>query len=132
MKFQIITKKNGSHRELGRQTLELDHVETLEDLLQQVCADTLHRAANRRRDTLTQADIQESAACGKVDFGDSPRTAVPPLQTALHTMVQDFHDGLLRVYVNGHACTDLTEKLVLQAENEVVFLRLILLAGRLW
>ena len=45
---------------------------------------------------------------------------------------QDFSDGLFRVFFNGEEYTNLTDVLDVQEENELVIIRLIMMAGRLW
>ena len=54
------------------------------------------------------------------------------MDKALEVMVQDFLDGLFRVFINGEEYKALDEKLKLQGENEVVFIRFVMMAGRLW
>lgn len=54
------------------------------------------------------------------------------LEHAVQVMIQDFEDGLFRVYLNGTECTDLKEHLGVKDEDEIVFIRFIMLAGRMW
>ena len=47
-------------------------------------------------------------------------------------MLQDFHDGLIRVFINQREYCDLEEEITLLEENEVVLIQLVMMAGRLW
>ena len=54
------------------------------------------------------------------------------IKAAVQVMLQDFEDGLFRVYLNGEECLDLKGKLAVKDEDEVVLLRFVMLAGRMW
>ena len=54
------------------------------------------------------------------------------VETAVQVMLQDFEDGLFRIYFNGEECLDLKGKLAVKDEDEVVLIRLVMLAGRMW
>ena len=47
-------------------------------------------------------------------------------------MFQDFEDGLYRVYIDGEEYTELSGPVSLEENAQVVFLRLVMLSGRLW
>ena len=53
-------------------------------------------------------------------------------EQAWDILEQDFSDGLFRVFFNGEEYTNLTDVLDVQEENELVIIRLIMMAGRLW
>jgi len=54
------------------------------------------------------------------------------IETAIRVMRQDFEDGLFRVYLNGKECLELKGRLEIKDEDEVVLLRFVMLAGRMW
>ena len=81
---------------------------------------------------LTEAEIADRSAVGKVGFGRlySDRRADP--EKAVETAVQGFEDGLFRVLVNENEAAELDAPLEIHEGDRLVFIRLTFLAGRLW
>lgn len=94
------------------------------------------RKAERREDDLpaplSQAEIEERSEIGKIAFGIVYDGRMPTLAAAQQTAVQAFEDGLFRVFLNGEEQTDLDKPLTVNENDELVFIRLNMLAGRLW
>ena len=124
MKFNIIKKKASSLKELGHETIELNDIQTLNDLLYSI------KQCNVQLKPHNKEEIQILSNLGKITFENYHEQG--DFNQALNTMIQDFKDGLFRVYLNENECTDLNESLSLKEENEVVFIKLVMLAGRLW
>lgn len=133
MKVNIITKKASSLKELSHEEIELENIQTLKDLLIQM---TLHefykQHSSHHEQVLTQDDINHQAMLGKVTLGTLYNDEKEDITKAIDVMLQDYQDGLFRVYLNQEECVDLNEKLVFLQDNEVVIIKLIMMAGRLW
>ena len=144
MRLNVIRKKASSLRELGREELELPAVSTLEGLLTEMTVLEFRRRSRSNvgghqdgdavsvQDTLSREEIGQQAALGRVRFSGSYQENMGDLETAVQVMLQDFKDGLFRVYLNGKKCLDLEEKLDIRDGDEVVLIRLVMLAGRMW
>ena len=130
MKFNIIKKKASSLRELGHETIELNEIQTLNDLLYSISYYEFKKQCNVQLKPYKKEEIQILSNLGKITFENYHEQG--DFNQALNTMIQDFKDGLFRVYLNENECTDLDERLSLNEENEVVFIKLVMLAGRLW
>ena len=109
MKIWVVRKKASSLRELGREALELPEVSNLRELL-------------------TAAAEKEF----KVSFGESYNENKASLEKAIQVMFQDFEDGLFRVYLNEREYKELLEPTELHDGDELVLIRLVMLAGRMW
>ena len=134
MKLNIIRKKASSLKELGRELTEISAVSTLEELLTEL---VLVEFQNRReskegRQTLFAEEIEEQADLGRVRFPVSYQENMGTERKAVQVMLQDFKDGLFRVYINGEECVELKEKIEVKDGDEIVLLRFIMLAGRMW
>ena len=54
------------------------------------------------------------------------------LSKAIETAVQGFEDGLFRVFLGDRELENLDEKVEFAEGNEITFIRLTMLAGRMW
>lgn len=144
MRLNVIRKKASSLRELGRESLELPAVSTLEELLTEMTVWEFHRRQqggeegqqdggfHSGKDLLSKEEIRQQAALGRVRFSQSYQENMGDMETAVQVMLQDFQDGLFRVYIREKECTDLKEKLDLKDGDDVVLIRFVMLAGRMW
>lgn len=79
-----------------------------------------------------EEELKAQGQLGKVQFGELYDERPGDWEKALDTLFQDFEDGLYRVYVDGTEYTKLSQPLSLEENAQVVFLRLVMLSGRLW
>ena len=82
---------------------------------------------------LTDAQIADGAAVGRVAFGADYNGAKQDLAAAVENAHQCFIDGIYRIFVNGEALEDAPDAPVHLKENdEITFVRLTMLSGRMW
>ncbi len=81
---------------------------------------------------LTEEDIEEGARSGRIGFGRDYSGRQQDLQAAQSNALQCFEDGLIAVFRNGSRLEDLDADTGLQDGDELVFVRLTFLAGRMW
>jgi hypothetical protein len=81
---------------------------------------------------LTNEEIKQQASIGKVGFGSKYNDQKSDLQTAAMTAIQAFEDGLFRVFINEKEPYDLDGRLDLQEGDQLAFIKLTMLAGRMW
>lgn len=134
MKLQVVRKKASSLRELGREPVEIPAVSTLEELLTELVISEFRKRQEQKdtEQTLTEEEIRQQGHLGRVRFQESYQENMGDIKAAVQVMLQDFEDGLFRVYLNGEECLDLKGKLAVKDEDEVVLLRFVMLAGRMW
>lgn len=73
--------------------------------------------------------INEMAKHGKVHFGDIHRKDKADIEQAVATALQAFEDGLFLVLIDGTKVDTLDQIIRFKDNSEVVFLRLVALAG---
>lgn len=133
MKINIIKKKSSSLKELSHEEVEFNNILTLKDLLIQMTIHEFYKQQSAFNDNvLTQDHIDNQAKFGKVTVGTLYNDNKEEITRVIDVMLQDYQDGLFRVYLNKRECTDLNERLIFKKENEVVIIKLIMMAGRLW
>lgn len=132
MKIKIIKKKASSLKELSHEDIKLEQIETLKDLLVQITIYEFYKQHTSKQELLTQDEINEQAQLGKITWKELYNNKKEDITKIIEVMLQDYHDGLFRVFLNKEECGDLDEKLVFEEENEVVIIKLVMMAGRLW
>lgn len=132
MELKIVKKKASSLKEIGHEIIEINNVSTLYELLAEVSRYEWTCQQNMHEQILQDDEIKNLLHLGKMTFHDKYNQEKGDFDKSLETMIQDYKDGLFRVFFNGIECLSLDEKLDIQEENEVVFIRLVMLAGRLW
>lgn len=132
MRITIIKKKASSLKELGKESIEINDVKTLRDLLIQVTQFEYIKQHHSKMHILTKQEIHDLSQLGKISFGELYNSDKEQFDRAIQVMLQDYKDGLFRVFLNQKECLDLDEELSLEQDNEIVFIRLVMMAGRLW
>ena len=97
-----------------------------------LCVSRYIEAMNRGEAVLSNAQIDDMAQIGKIAFGIVYGEKAPGVGKSIETAVLGFQDGLFRVFLGDTELTELDEKLELQEGDTVTFIRLTMLAGRMW
>lgn len=129
MKITVIKRKASSHKELGKATFEIHEVDTLRAFLLEMTR--VQMQEKEEQDTLSRNEIQNQASSGRVRF-HLYNEQKDTLEKAEKRVLQDFQDGLFRVFIQGEEVEDIDAHLDIHEEDEVVFLQLMMLSGRLW
>ena len=116
--------------------LSLDGVPATAGELIRACADACVRE-RRGGDgdgprPLTAGETADRAGIGKIAFGVDYNGKKADPETAKETALRAFRDGLFRVFLNGTELTDASAPVHLSEGDELTFIRLVMLAGRLW
>lgn len=132
MKIKIIKKKASSLKELTSEEIEIPHVRTLKELLIAISMVEYHKQYTKKEILpMTEEKIRQYAKLGKVTF-ELYNDQQVSFNKAIETMLQDFEDGLFRVYIQQEQYTSLDQIIPIKEPIEVVFIRLMMMAGRLW
>ncbi|MFE6079136.1 hypothetical protein ACFVQB_32415 [Paenibacillus sp. NPDC057886] len=139
MNVWITVKSLGKRKPaLAKQAAELpETTDTLRQLIKNMVAQQLKALQEKNNEAewlayLMPEDIQEQGAAGKVGFGAIYNKGVPDVARAMDTAVTAYEDGLFKVFLNDEELQALDEPLIIQEDDNVVFIRFTMLAGRLW
>lgn len=133
MIVNIVKKKASSLKELGYQQIDIPKVKTLKELLIALCVheyDSLYQT--NKLNLLTSKDIEVQARLGRVKFTALYNKETVDINQAINVMLQDYQDGLFRVYLDGMECKELDANIKIEDNAKIVLIRLVMLAGRLW
>ncbi|MCM1044089.1 MAG: hypothetical protein NC417_01135 [Candidatus Gastranaerophilales bacterium] len=93
---------------------------------------------NRRQESsellqcLTGEEIEDRAAEGKISFGVNYGEKRADIKQAQENAVQCFLDGIYRIFLDDVPLTSLDEEICVSEESVFTFVRLTMLAGRMW
>ena len=139
MQIYINMKTAGSRkRALTKTPYEIpDSVSTVKELLKSLVEIEVERYNQRNADDtfikfLTEAQIEEQAATGKVGFGRIYSDKKPNLENSVENALQCYQDGLIRVFRNEQELEQLEESVHFEPGDEITLIRLTFLAGRMW
>ena len=81
---------------------------------------------------LSPEQIEDKAETGKIGFGVNYGDKKVNIPKAVENALQCFADGLVVVFVDGVKKTDLKDVVTLKEGTELTFVKLTMLAGRMW
>lgn len=81
---------------------------------------------------LTREELEDKAAAGKVGFSVNYGGKKADQDGAVENVIQSFEDGIFRVFLNGRELTGLDEPTGIREDDSLTFVRLTMLAGRMW
>ena len=138
MILQINLKQLGSRKKIAPVPFEYPtKPETLRQLINEtvtLCVNDYNKrvkAGENAVNPLTDEDITGMAGVGKIAFG-IVYGKEQDLQKALDNAILSFKDGLYRVFLNDNELTELDEPLDIKENDQLTFIRLTMLTGRIW
>ena len=81
---------------------------------------------------LTDEKINDLLDAGKISFGVDYNEQKQDLEKAIENALQSYEDGIYRVFVNDEEMGEIDCEINLKENDELTFVRLTMLAGRMW
>lgn len=81
---------------------------------------------------LTNEEINDLIQNGKVGFNTKYNEKNEDLQKAINTAIIGFVDGLFKVFLNETEIATLEESIDINEEDTIVFVKFVMLSGRMW
>lgn len=139
MRVFVTVKQVGKRKnKIEKQPYDIhETIETVEDLIRSVVTSEVERF-NRKEEGegvipyLTSEEIEDSSVQGKISFGADYNGKKQDLERALENACLSYEDGIYRLFVNEEEAGALKEPLELKEGDVLSFVRLTLLAGRMW
>lgn len=82
--------------------------------------------------TCTKEEIEDQAQAGKVSFGVNYNGKKADLRQAQEHAVQCFEDGIYRIFQDKQPLEKLEDVITVTEQSVFTFVRLTMLAGRMW
>ncbi len=110
---------------------------TIRELIQAVVTDNVCQFNKKIRDKsilayLTEEEIDEKIILGKVTFGEHYNENEAKLSDAIENALLSYEDGIYRILIGDHEAGTLDSEIHLEEGNVLTFIRLTMLAGRMW
>lgn len=139
MKIYVNLKSIGNHKASVKPVpIEIkDCPATLRDLILAV-VETGVEEYNRRAENselltyLTKEELEEKARTGRIGFGVNYGDGKAELVAAQNNAIQCFEDGIYRIFMDGKPLEVLDDLIGVTEEKTFTFVRLTMLAGRIW
>lgn len=136
----FITVKNASARKNYVDKLEVElpaSVTTLQLLVEEIVRqNVMHYNASLEQGKLTAFltanEMRDLEPTGKIGFGETYDNRQADMEKALQEAEAAFEDGLYRVFINELEIMEYKQTIAMEQHDTVVFLRLTMLAGRMW
>lgn len=110
---------------------------SVEELIRGVVAACVGAYNGRRESSevircMTREVIEAQAGTGKIGFGVNYGEKEAKLEPAVENAIQSFEDGIYRIFLNDRPLERLDEPLEIKDSDSLTFVRLTMLAGRMW
>lgn len=139
MKVYVNVKQAGVRKNyITKQELILDsRPETLRELIAAVVEENVKSfnskiSSDRIIDYLTNDQIKDKLTTGRVSFGEMYNETMADINQAIETANLAYEDGIFRVFTGESEGAGLDEKISINEEETLTFIRLTMLTGRLW
>jgi len=80
----------------------------------------------------SEEEMADMAAAGKIGFDFLKNDRTISQADAIETAIQSFEDGISALFIDGERYEDLDEALELDGTEILTFVKLAMLAGRMW
>ncbi|ERJ13287.1 hypothetical protein [Haloplasma contractile] len=139
MKVYVTVKQLGKKKStLTKKAITIsDDVDTLKELLSEMITTNILTYNEQKQDSssvqyLTSEEIDERAQVGKVGFGTKYTNKEVSTNKTIKEALQSFEDGLYRVFIEDEEIESLEAPISLTEGVTLTFVKLTMLAGRMW
>ncbi|RRD94038.1 hypothetical protein EII17_10295 [Clostridiales bacterium COT073_COT-073] len=139
MQIKINLKQIGKRRNAVKEEFYTisDDLQTVRELLvdlvtRQVQAFNAKVGTGQVIDYLTKQDIKDNGDVGKIGFGELANDKKQDLEKAIDNALQSFEDGIYCIFIGEEQKENLSDRIELTEDSSVTFVRLTMLAGRMW
>lgn len=81
---------------------------------------------------LSKEEISNHAEVGKISFNVDHRGDKQELDKAIENALQSYEDGLYRIFIDDNEVGKLHDEIEINENSTLTFIRLTMLAGRMW
>lgn len=139
MKLYVNVKQVGSRKNyINKEEIILDYKPSnLRELIRIIVTKNVNEfneniKKERLIEYLTDEEINNKIALGKVSFGEIHNDTTQNLEKALKVAYLAYEDGIYKVFVGEKEVNSLDESLELKEEEILTFIKLTMLSGRMW
>lgn len=137
MDLKVRVKQLGSRRDkIGEILFPIENnPNTVRELIEE-CVKTSVNAFNSRiknsGGVLSDSQLESMSEAGKIAFGFCFNDKEQDIEKALKTAYQGYEDGLFRIFIDDTEVGEIDDIISVTEENTITFVKLTMLAGRMW
>lgn len=115
-----------------------DDISSIKDLIIQFVTVEVEKFNQRADDIslidfLTKEEIQDKTYIGKIDFNADYNKKKQDLQSAIDNALQSYTDGIYCIFIGEERLEDdIAMPVSIKADDNLTFVRLTMLSGRMW
>ena len=137
IKINIKSVSGKKSRITTRTMLFDENINVVEELIKAAVAATVNEYNERRESSdlitvLTPGLIEDKAQTGKVSFGVNYGEKSSDLETAVNNALEAFADGIVVIFADDKKLDSLDEAIDINEIKSLTFVKLTMLAGRMW
>lgn len=137
MNLKVRVKQLGSRREkIGEILFPLENnPSTVKELIRECVRTSVNAFNNRIKNsggTLSESQLEAMSEAGKIAFGIGFNDKEQDIDKALETAYQAYEDGLFRIFIDENEIGKIDDKISVTENSLVTFIKLTMLAGRMW
>ena len=137
IKINIKSVSGKKSRITTRTMLFDENINVVEELIKAAVATTVNEYNERRESSdlitvLTPGLIEDKAQTGKVSFGVNYGEKSSDLETAVNNALEAFADGIVVIFADDKKLDSLDEAIDINEIKSLTFVKLTMLAGRMW
>lgn len=139
MKVLVNVKQLGKKRDfIEKELYDLpENPKTVRDLIESFVKTEVgqfnEKIKNPEKRSVLYFEKQKSQAeVGKIGFGNTYNENLQNEEKAIINALQSYEDGLFRIFIGMDEAGSLDSFIELQENDEITFIRLTMLAGRMW
>ncbi len=130
---QIGSRKNAVAPQIFELPVRPDTVGELIIIITGICVDEYNKKVNSNEIVpMTDDQINSMSAIGRFVFGINYSEKTQDKGAAVKNALQCYEDGLFRIFINDEEAGEAYESINLSENDTLTFIRLTMLAGRMW
>lgn len=90
------------------------------------------RAGEDSATPVTEEQLEQMSEIGKIAFGINYGGKEADIHKAVDNACRSYEDGLFRIFINDSDVGEIDDAVSLSENDTVTFIRLVMLAGRMW
>lgn len=138
MNIKVRIKQIGSRRDkVGEVPFPIENKPLTVAMLITECVTTFVGLHNDRINKsvirpFSEAELQAMGEVGKIAFGELFNQKEVKLSEAVNNALSSYKDGLFRIFIDEREAGELDDSIEIRDDSVVTFIKLTMLAGRLW
>lgn len=131
-----LKKIGGRNKKIDKKELYLENTpKTTRELIIEVAKTSVKNYTDEKEkviDYLDLSEIKDKAQVGKIANSQDYDERLPDLQSAINNALLSFEDEIVKIFLEDEELKDLDEKINLEENSNLTFIKMTMLSGGIW